>query len=56
MVSIVGGGELSAHPLVSRLVKGVFHMRPPLPRYTEVWDVGRVISYLRSLGQMRIYP
>ena len=50
MVSIEGGGELSAHPLVLRLVKGVFHMRPPLPRYTEVWDVGRVISYLRGLG------
>lgn len=53
VVSILGGGEVSKHPLVARLIKGVFHSRPPLPRYTEVWDVGRVISYVRGLGDNR---
>ena len=26
-------------PLVCRLVKGVFQLRPPKPKYTEVGDV-----------------
>ena len=50
VVSLHGGLELSDHPLMKRFVKGVFHLRPPLPRYTQVWDVGMVISYIRSLG------
>ena len=51
LVSIEGGGDLTNHPLVSRFVKGVFHLRPPLPRYSEVWDVGMVITYVRGLGR-----
>ena len=50
VVSIQGGVDVSNHPLVARLVKGVFHSRPPLPRYTEVWDIGKVINYVRNLG------
>ena len=26
----------------------VFVEKPPLPRYTEVWDVGRVLAYLED--------
>ena len=29
--------------LVSKLMKGAFHSRPPLPRYTNTWDVNSVI-------------
>ena len=46
----VDGYDVGQHPLVSRLLKGVFHQRPPQPRYTQTWDVRAVTSYIRSMG------
>ena len=37
------------HPLVTRFLKGVFELKPSLPRYSAMWDVGTVLSYLQSL-------
>ena len=39
-----------------RLLKGAFHERPPLPRYTATWDVQTVIQYLESLGPTTALP
>lgn len=36
------------HPLVSHFLKGTFELRPSLPRYSTIWEVGTVLSYLRS--------
>ena len=36
------------HPLVTRFLKGTFQLRPSLPRYSTIWDVGIVLTYLRS--------
>ena len=33
------GGSFGNHPLVSRLLKGVFESRPSLPRYKDMQDV-----------------
>ena len=44
------GVPVGQHPLVSRLVKGVFNARPPIPRYSSTWDVQIVLNYLESLG------
>lgn len=30
-------------------MKGVFNIRPPLPRYQSTWDVGSVLTYLKGL-------
>ena len=46
----VDGYDVGQHPLVSRLLKGAFHQRPPKPRYTQTWDVSMVTSYIRSMG------
>ena len=46
----VDGVEVGKHPTITRLLKGAFHERPPLPRYTSTWDVNRVLQYLKSLG------
>ena len=46
----VDGAEVGKHPTITRLLKGAFHERPPLPRYTSTWDVNRVLQYLKSLG------
>lgn len=47
----VDGYEVGQHPLVSRLLKGAFHQRPPRPRYSTTWDVAIVTNYLDSLGE-----
>ena len=47
----IDGYTVGQHPLVSKLMKGIFHERPPQPRYTETWDVSKVTTYLVSLGQ-----
>ena len=41
---------ISAHPLISRFIKGVFQSRPALPRYSATWDVSVVLRYLISLS------
>jgi hypothetical protein len=43
--------RVGSHPLVFQLLKGVFHLRPPEPRYLYTWKVGTVIAFIRSLGK-----
>ena len=47
----IDGYNIGQHPLVTRLIKGFFHVRPPLPRYTQTWSVQLVLDYLLSLGE-----
>ena len=46
----VDGFQVGQHPLVIRLMKGVFNSRPPEPRYSQTWDVNLVLEYIKSLG------
>ena len=46
----VDGYEIGQHPLVSRVMKGAFNLRPPQPRYETTWDVTAVLNYIQSLG------
>ena len=46
----VDGVEVGKHPIISRLLKGAFHLRPPLPRYSSTWSVDVVLQYLKGLG------
>ena len=39
-----------AHPLEVRFLKGVFELKPSLPRYNRIWDVSAVLQYLKTLG------
>ena len=48
-VSLDDGSVVGQNPLVCRLLKGVFQSRPPKPKYTEVWDVQVVLTYLATL-------
>ena len=41
----VDGMSIGNHPLVVRFLKGVFNLRPPVPRYKEVWDVSIVLRF-----------
>ena len=40
--------------MVKRLLKGVARLRPSVPRYTAIWDVGVVLKFLRELGPVEI--
>ena len=46
----VDGVAVGAHPLVARLMKGAYNLRPPKPRYTSTWDVGEVLTVLQTWG------
>ena len=46
---MIEGFSVGQHPIITRLMKGVFNKRPPLPRYTYTWDVSKVTSYIASL-------
>jgi len=46
----VDGMPIDSHPLVVRFLRGVFNLRPPVPRYKKVWDVAIVLRFLRTLS------
>ena len=41
----VDGEEVGKHPLISRMMKGIFNERPPRPKYDSVWKVETVLSW-----------
>ena len=45
----VEGVMVGKHPTVCRLMQGIFHSRPPKPKYKSVWDVDMVVTYIRSM-------
>jgi len=53
---IIEGLPMGQHPLVSRLLKGIYNTRPPQPRYSTTWNVDVVIRYLQSLGENNTLP
>ena len=46
----IDGVSIGQHPLVSRLLRGGFQTRPPLPRYQGMWDVNKVLNQISSHG------
>ena len=50
---IVDGKPVGSHPLVVRLLKGVFNTRPSLPKNTVTWDPQILLDYLRTLSPVR---
>ncbi|XP_068707939.1 uncharacterized protein [Montipora foliosa] len=43
------GTTVGCDPLVSRLLKEIYNLRPPLPRYSSTWDVSVLTQYLGTL-------
>ncbi len=46
-------GSIGSHPLISRLLKGVYILKTPTPRYSHTWSVGKVTDYLQTLDPVR---
>ena len=52
----IGGVTVGNHPLVKRLMRGVFKERPALPKYINTYDVDVVLRYLDKLGPANSLP
>ena len=54
ILHIPGVAAISEHPLIIRLLKGIFHVRPRRPRYELIWDTDLVLTYLKGLEFSKI--
>ena len=48
MLLPIDGYALGEHPIIVRLVKGMFHVRSPEPRYSFTWDVNILLRFLET--------
>lgn len=55
-LGLYDGKVFGQHPLVVRLLRGVFNTRPSQARYAFSWDVSLVLNYLRQLSPVRDLP
>lgn len=44
-----GSCTVGAHPWVIRFLKGVYNLRPPMPRYVDTWDADALLRVLRRM-------
>lgn len=51
-LSLDNSTSLSSNILVRRFMKGIFTLRPTLPRYNVTWDVNKVLNYLQKLSPL----
>lgn len=42
--------QVGEHPLVSRYLLGVYQATPSKPRYSKIWDVGKVLARLEKMS------
>ena len=56
VLPLIDGHKAGSHPLVCQLLKGVFQLRPPQPRYATTWQVSKVVHYISSLGSNSHLP
>lgn len=48
-VSLVSPNKIGDNPLITRLMKAFYKLRPPTPKYQATWDVAEVLEYLKTL-------
>ena len=49
IVTLANNMSFGTHPMVCRFLKGVFELKPSLPKYKNIWDVNTVLAYLSNL-------
>lgn len=49
----IEGVTFGRHPLVARLLKGMFKRRPSLPRYTVTYDITIILNYMTTMAPNR---
>lgn len=48
-ISLICGDRIGKDPTISRLMKGVFKLKPPRPRYEEVYDLGPILTRIEDM-------
>lgn len=48
-ISLIVGSHIGQHDTIKRFFKGIFRLRPSLPRYETTWDTSIVLNYLATL-------
>ena len=54
LFSLLYKRDIGTEPLIRHFMKGIFNMKPSLPRYVNTWDVQTVITYLDSLNTLEV--
>ena len=49
IITVNSGKHFGSHSLVVRFFKGIYELRKPYPKYSCIWDVSKVLYYLRTL-------
>lgn len=47
-LALILGSWVSSDDILSRLFKGFFRLRPPMPKYNVTWDTSIVLDYLAN--------
>ena len=47
------GMAFGKDPSVCRFLKGVFEIKPCLPKYSRIWDLNRILSYLKQFSSIQ---
>jgi hypothetical protein len=45
----IDGIQIRKHPLVTKLMDGIFNLNPPKPKYQSTWNVEVVLDYLKTI-------
>ena len=56
LLQVWGIERIGEHILVPWLMKSVFNLRSPQPRYSKMWDVIKVLLYPKRLVGMKTLP
>ena len=49
IVTLPNNSSFGTQPMVCRFFKGVFELKPSLPKWKNIWDVNSVLTYLSNL-------
>ena len=52
----IDGYPVGKHPIICRLMQGMFNERPTEPKCSEIWDIDQVLSYLESIADPEDLP
>ena len=44
---------VGAHSMIKRLMKGIYNVRTPKPKYKEIWDINVVLEYLQTFKSVK---
>ena len=53
VVHVLNNVQLGEHVLIRRFIKGVFQIKPSLPRYNCTWEVDIVLNFLKNMPPLK---